>query len=137
MAVTWIEPKTDWTSQDRFDAVDYNRIKNNLEYLHEKAIELYKPFSIIDMGEDIGYEDFLYADEFNNFEQNLEKINENVYTNDFGETQIFYPNGAFIQANELNRIESATLRMKKMLEGQKNALRRIPFRLGAFKSIRT
>ena len=138
MAVTWIEPKTDWNAEtDRFNIEDYNRIKNNLEYLHEKAVQLYHSFSIIDMGEDAEYPDFWDVNKFNAFEQNLNTINQHVYTRDFGASQTFYPNGIFIQAGELNRIESATLRMKQMFDGQENALQRLSFRLGAYKSIRT
>ena len=35
--MAWINPKTDWTKNDRFNYSDYNRIKNNLNYLHEKT----------------------------------------------------------------------------------------------------
>ncbi len=45
--------KTNWTINDRFNYVDYNRIKNNLTYLYELAQEVYKQFSIVDMGADI------------------------------------------------------------------------------------
>lgn len=43
--MSWSTPKTDWNGEtvdgvytgDRFNAVDFNRIKNNLEYLRELA----------------------------------------------------------------------------------------------------
>lgn len=48
MAAVWQTPKTDWTGTttssgeyvgDRFNATDFNRIKNNLDYLRELAIK--------------------------------------------------------------------------------------------------
>ena len=48
--MAWITPKTDWYGEvvdgvyvgDRFNASDYNRIKNNLSYLRELAVQMYK-----------------------------------------------------------------------------------------------
>lgn len=132
MAVTWIEPKTNWLPTDRFNFVDYNRIKNNLMYIHELAVELYEQFDIEDMGDDItSYEAYWDAETFNFFERNIETINKNIYTQDFGDSQVFYPNGIFITYDELNRIESATLSMKKILDSQKSSVRRLSFRLGS------
>ena len=138
MAITveWIEPKTDWSTSDRFNIDDYNRIKNNLTYLHEYASELYVPFETEDMGEDATYPIFWDVDKFNAFERNLDEINKKIYTQDFGVSQTFYPNGVFIQADELNRIESAMLSMKDILDRQKSGVRRLPFRLGQYKLIR-
>ena len=53
MAVVWQEPKTDWKITDRFNITDFNRIKNNINYLHEKAMETSRYFKIDHMGEDI------------------------------------------------------------------------------------
>lgn len=133
----WRPPKTDWKQTDRFNISDYNRIKNNLEYLHEKASELYGIFKISDMGHDIEIEsDYWEVDKFNFFEDNLEKINKSIFVQDLGETQRFYPNGAFIGYIELNRIENATLKIKSILDRQKNGIKRIPFRLGDFKGVK-
>lgn len=138
MAVEWKEPKIDWNkNRDRFNIEDYNRIKNNLTYLHEKAKALYKNFSIEDMGEDLmDYTPYLYADQFNRFEKNLEIINSSALPQDIGASQTFYSNGKFIDYEELNRIENAMLSIKKMFENQEIGLRKIPFRLGAFRDIR-
>lgn len=133
----WRTPKTDWQSADRFNIEDYNRIKNNLVYLHEKAVSLWKPFEIEDAGEDIkSYTAYWQAEKFNIFERNLDKINSNIFTQNYGFAQQFYENGPFIRWDELNRIESAILSMNEILERQKLGLRRIPFRLGAFKEVR-
>lgn len=133
----WHTPKTNWKATDRFNYVDYNRIKNNLTYLHELAQEVYKQFQIADMGEDItDYTGWFTAAAFNAFESNLETINKNIFTQDYGVSQRFFDNGAFIQWQELNRIESTTLQMNELLERQKATLRKLPFRLGAFREVR-
>lgn len=133
----WHTPKTNWKATDRFNYVDYNRIKNNLTYLHDLAQEVYKQFSIVDMGADIeDYTGWFTAAAFNAFESNLETINKNIFTQDYGVSQRFFNNGQFIKWDELNRIESATLQMNDILDRQKAALRKLPFRLGAFKEVR-
>ena len=134
----WHTPKTNWTINDRFNFVDYNRIKNNLEYLHEKAYKLWKPFEIEDMGEDIfDYVTAWKAKYFNAWEKNLDIVNNVILTRDYGFSQTFYENGVFIQWNELNRIESAILSMKDILDRQKLGLRKLSFRLGDFKEVKT
>lgn len=62
----WIEPKTDWAITDSFNFEDYNRIKNNIAYLRERALSFYSTVPFEDMGSDkIGYNEFPYAEEFN------------------------------------------------------------------------
>lgn len=132
----WHTPKTNWKPTDRFNIEDYDRIKNNLAYLHEKAVELWKNFDIYDMGEDIkSYAAYWLVSVFNMFEKNLEIINQNIFTKDYGISQTFYENGPFIKWDELNRIESAILSMNILLQQQESILRRIPFRLGAYKEV--
>lgn len=135
--MSWIEPKTDWTSQDTFNFSDYNRIKNNIAYLRERAVKLVKPFEIHDMGNDMtSYAELFDASKFNTIEQNLETINNNAYLKDYGTKQTFYDNGVFIAYAELNRIESATLDIYNMLGRQEIGLRRLAFRLGAGREVR-
>ncbi len=135
--MSWIEPKTDWTSQDTFNFSDYNRIKNNIAYLRERAVKLVKPFEIQDMGDDMtSYAELFEASKFNTLEQNLETINNNAYLKDYGTKQTFYDNGVFIAYAELNRIESATLDIYNMLGRQEIGLRRLAFRLGAGREVR-
>ena len=127
--MAWVAPKTDWASSDRFNISDYNRIRGNLEYLHDYVEKLYTFFSIADLGVDKqSYADYFYAREFNGFEKALEQINSTKQT--------FSDNGAFIDCNELNRLESATLKIYNLLERQENALPRIAFRLGNVKGVR-
>ncbi len=133
----WHPPKTDWAQTDRFNFKDYNRIKNNIEYLHQKAVSLWKPFNIEDMGENIyDYTSAWDAEKFNIFERNLEVINNNIFSQYYGYMQTFFYNGPFIKADELNRIESAILSMNDILERQKQGIRRLSFRLGTFKGVK-
>lgn len=132
----WHTPKTNWSVKDRFNFIDYNRIKNNLAYLQEYATLIFKSFNIKDMGEDIESHTFEWdVDIFNLFETNLAEIDKNLFLKDYGTPQTFYENGVFIQWNELNRIESAILSIKKDLDDYKAGLRRLSFRLGSFKEV--
>lgn len=134
----WHTPKTNWTANDRFNYADYNRIKNNLSYLHEESTKLWKPFGIEDMGEDILNNVTAWkARYFNAWEKNIEIINNIILTQDYGFSQTFYENGVFIQWHELNRIESAILSMRDILDRQKIGLRKLSFRLGDFKGVKT
>lgn len=140
--IFWTAPKTNWQSDDRFNIADYNRIKWNLEYLHKKASELYRYFDLQYMGDDIylgdknAYTTRWDVADFNAFEQNLENINKNIFTKDYGIAQRFYANAPFIKWDELNRIESATLNMKKILVNLEAGLPRLAFRLGANKEVK-
>lgn len=132
----WEIPKTNWGVNDRFNFKDYNRIKNNLEYLHKEASDLWKQFNVEDMGEEVSdYVTSWKVRYFNAWEKNIEIINNIILTKDYGQSQTFYENGVFIQFGELNRIESAILSMKDILERQKAGLRRLSFRLGKFKEV--
>lgn len=127
--MNWIEPKTDWKYGDYFNAVDYNRIKNNLLYLHVKINELFPPETELpDLGADKVLTDYFYASEFNAFEEELEAINNQAYGYDIGTKQTFYPLGRFIGYAERNRIESACLRLYKMIEQIETQTRRTVFR---------
>lgn len=128
--MAWETPKTDWTADDTVEYSDYNRIKGNLEYLNGYASELYKDFDITGMGDDLTVESCYYPSQFNKFETNLETINNNVFTRDYGDSETFYANAAFIDYIELNRIESAMLGIYEMLNIQKAHVRRLSYTLG-------
>lgn len=134
----WITPKTDWKKDDRFEKEDYNRIKNNIYYLWEKACMYFPEFDIEDMGRDIVSEtsDF-NVQYFNAFEVNIDILNQNTYIQNLGTRQKFYVNGVFIKWNELNRIENASMKIKKIIEFRKRSANRLPFRLGSSGALRT
>lgn len=147
MAV-WITPKTDWHStydgageyvEDFFNIVDYNRIKNNLMYLREIGGELFYPLPNITVGVDkhlpiAGQPDFdndnYFADEINLIEDGLEALDNAINLFQHGQKQTFYENGAFIDARELNRIESAELELYNYITDSIAGKSRLAIRFG-------
>lgn len=134
----WETPKTDWHGfvngngdyeGDRFNSTDYNRIKNNIQYLRNMAVEMYKEFDIEPLP-DKGAADYPYADEINTIETNLETVAANTFRKNYGQKIIFSDNAAFIDFNELNRIESATLDLYNQLSNQHEGRRMLTFMLG-------
>jgi hypothetical protein len=135
----WTTPKIDWYGYtddngdyqgDRFNASDYNRIKNNIQYLRDIAVQMYADFDIADMGGDKSYSDYPYADEINLIENNLDIVTANTFRKDYGTKQIYTDNGAFIDFAELNRIESASLDLYNQLKSQYEGRRMLTFMLG-------
>lgn len=99
--MAWSTPKTDWSGEfvdgvyvgDRFNAVDFNRIKNNLVYLRELAVKMYDEFTIQSLGTDRTPADYFYADEINKMEQNLVTINNNSLKRSYGSSPVYADNG--------------------------------------------
>ncbi len=132
----WQTPKTNWkwtseTEGDFFECADYNRIKNNIEYLRDLAREIYMPFTILDMGEDKNRSDYPYADEINKLADNLEIIVAHSYPVSIGTKTVYEDNGKFIGYADLNRIESACLNIFNNLNRIKSGKYRLGFRMGA------
>ncbi len=125
----WITPKTNWTSSDYFNIGDYNRIKGNLEWLHGMINQVYLPISISPMGADKTYSDYIYADEFNLFETNLEAMKSWIVPLGISNGILYSENAPTPDHNELNRIESATLKMYDNLTGQINGRPTLSFTL--------
>ncbi len=132
----WITPKTDWMAAedesgnyvgDYFNTKDFNRIKNNIEFLGMVARQFWPVF--VRAMPDRKYEEYPYADEINTLADNLEAINKFVGS-DIGEKTVYSENEAFIGFEDLNRLESACL---KLYEEMRSIYRRpamLPFRLG-------
>lgn len=135
-ATTYITPSGRWKIGDRFNAVDYNRIKNNLYVLNNLVNEVYCPLEIGDMGDDKNFTSWFYAKEFNLFEKNLETINGAAFGENIGETKTFFANGPFIDYTELNRLEDAMLSFFVKGTEQKKLLPRLAFRLGGTKGVK-
>lgn len=137
--MAWQTPKTNWYGStdvngtytgDRFNAVDFNRIKNNLNYLRELAIKSYPTFSIVSLGNDRTPADYFYADEINQLEQNLETINSNTLNRSYGTAPIYNENGLTMDYVELNRLESATLDLYEKLNNQHQGKRKFTWNFG-------
>ena len=105
----WVTPKTDWNAESRFNAADFNRIKNNLQYLRDLAITMYDEFDIVSIGGDRTPRDYFYADEINQLEENLVTINDNTLRRSYGESPLYNDNGKTMDFVELNRLEGASL----------------------------
>lgn len=138
--MAWQTPKTDWHGAidsegnyigDRFNASDFNRIKNNLTYLRDLASRLYDEFSIASLGGDRTPADYFYADEINQLEKNLDTINSNSLKRSYGTAPVYVDNGNTMDYVELNRLEGAILDLYNKLTNQYNGRRNLTFMLGA------
>lgn len=137
--MSWETPKTDWYGEtdssgnytgDRFNAVDFNRIKNNLEYLVELATVLFEEFSIVNVGNDKSQGDYFYADEINQMEENLNTINAASLQMSYGDSPTYYENGYTMDYNELNRLESAMLDLYNRLTTAIDGRRKFTWNFG-------
>lgn len=136
--MAWSTPKTDWNGEtvdgvyigDRFNAVDFNRIKNNLEYLRELAIKMYEEFSIQSLGNDRTPKDFFYADEINALEDNLKTINNNSLKRSYGNVPVYVNNENTMDFKELNRLESAILDLYEKLTNEYEGRRMFTWNFG-------
>lgn len=137
--MAWKTPKTDWYGEtdengvysgDRFNAVDFNRIKNNLDYLRELAITLYTEFSIVSLGSDRTPADYFYADEINQLEDNLKTINAKTLKRPYGTPPVYIANGKTMDFTELNRLESAILDLYDRLTNESEGRRMFQWNFG-------
>lgn len=137
--MAWQMPKTDWYGGldangkykgDRFNAADYNRIKNNLIYLRELAITMYEDFSIETVSADKTTADLFYAEEINTMERNLDAINNATIKRNYGTRVTFIANGNTPVYTELNRLESAILDLYDKLHNQHEGRRMFTWNFG-------
>ena len=132
----WITPKTDWQSTDYVNIEDYNRIIGNMEYLVRIAKGLFMRVTSVDLGTKKTYADLIYAREVNAIETALNTLNLETYVLNLGETKEYAPNGKTIDFNELNRIESAMLRLYETEMVHRVTIPILAFTLGNQKGIR-
>lgn len=137
--MAWQTPKTDWHGHtdadgvytgDRFNAADFNRIKNNLEFLRELAIKMYDEFTIKDVGADREVGVYFYADEINTLEENLVTVNEHSVNWSYGSAPSYAANGHTMDFTELNRLESAILDLYDKLNNQRDGRRTFTWNFG-------
>lgn len=137
--MAWTTPKTDWYGTtdgdgvyigDRFNAADFNRIKNNLDFLRDLAIKLYEEFSLVSLGQDRVPGDYFYADEINQFEENLVTLNANTLQRNYGSAPVYNANGNTMDFTELNRLEGAILDLYDRLNNQSEGRRMFTWNFG-------
>ena len=137
--MAWTTSKTDWYGTtdadgvyigDRFNAADFNRIKNNLDYLRNLAIKMYEKFSLVSLGQDRVAGDYFYADEINQLEENLNTLNENTLQRNYGSAPVYFENGNTMDFTELNRLESAILDLYDRLNNQSEGRRMFTWNFG-------
>lgn len=137
--MAWTTPKTDWYGTtdadgvyigDRFNAADFNRIKNNLDFLRDLAIKLYDEFSLVSLGQDRVPGDYFYADEINQLEENLVTLNANTLQRNYGATPVYNANGNTMDFTELNRLEGAILDLYDRLNNQSDGRRMFTWNFG-------
>jgi hypothetical protein len=131
----WTTPKTDWSARydasgaflgDFINIADYNRIKNNLDYLLDLASEILI-VPTVNLGNDKTYSDYPYADEWNLIETTLRDLCSLIGIA-FPAIQ-FYENGAYIGFAELNRIESMELQLYSQITAAIAMRNRLAFTL--------
>lgn len=136
--MAWSTPKTDWSGEfvdgvyvgDKFNATDFNRIKNNLDALRDLAITLFEEFNIVSVGDDKSVEDYFYADEINQLEENLNTINANTLQLSYGTAPIYCDNGNIMDYNELNRLEGAIFDLYDKITNKGKGRRTLQFNFG-------
>jgi len=126
--MAWQTPKTDWTADDYYNIADINRWKNNLLEVKALAEELFGDISTVTMYVDKTLTDYPLASEINAIESNLETLNVSTYNIDLGTTKTYTK--YTVPYDEINRIESAELKLYATLIVQKDILRRLAFTLG-------
>ena len=128
----WQTPKTDWHGErdkqgvytgDRFNAKDFNRIHQNIQYLKEFAEKLYSDVPSIPTIRTVQVGDFVYADEINQIEDNFKRIAQFTFNRNYGDCPVYHDNDSFIDFRELNRLESAILDVYDRLNNQYNGRR--------------
>ena len=132
-------PKTDWAvtydengkyAGDFFSYVDFNRIRNNLDALTTLGEDLYVFSFSTELPSTKDVTGYPYASDINAFETRLHEINQQSLRLSIGSKKTFTDNGAFIDWKELNRIESATLKLYEAFSEIYGGRRMLKFRLG-------
>ena len=125
----WIDPKTNWIASDFFNATDYNRIRDNLDYLRELGGTLYPAFPIVDAGTK-STASFAYASDFNALERSIDAIEQHTFKpSSLQATKTWQENRFAPLAEDLNRIEKSTLLLYNVLISQKNLRPKLAFGL--------
>jgi len=73
----WTQSKVNWRIADYFNIEDWQRIRNNLEYLRNWLLNAgFEPQPLLDTDTGRGYEELPYVHLVNNMEENLANLQE-------------------------------------------------------------
>lgn len=134
--MNWITPKTDWTSTDRFNIEDFNRIRSNTEIALRYVSAVYG-LPIEAVAENLSdYSEVFRAEDFNEIENAIEVIGRYITDYEVGFKKTFYPNGMFITYMELNRIEKILAYLEDDITKWLNSLYSLPMVLGRDRDFR-
>lgn len=132
---SWSLPKTNWKNTDYYNPVDFNRILNNTLYLHNRAEELYK--------KTIEISDRFYgavgstvlsinrADAYVDVDDAVANIIQATGVPLDYPCGNYVAGGRFLDASDLNRIESAHAILTQYFDGLANNAPRLSVRLGS------
>lgn len=118
-----------WTSTDRFNVSDYNRIKYNVCYIKRIADALFGSVEFINMGPDKSWEEYPKPKDFRVIEKNLNYIciASGLPAEHYS---VHMENKPFLSYGELNQIEEVCQKLFNRLYGIMKARRRLPIVLG-------
>lgn len=134
----WITPKTNWQCRydargnyigDYFEIEDWRRIIGNLIHLKELAYKMYPIFQFLSMGDKKEYGDYPYAEEWNAIEKNIKQLIDNTYKFQNTLPKTYYEELPTPNYEDLNRIESTSLKIYEILKGQYDSLPVLAFTL--------
>ena len=131
----WQTPKTNWVATDPVNVTDYNRIVGNLNELQTLCQEMYT-LTATDLGNTQTDSDYPYEDMLNAIETALTNVNSASFDFAIGPGVVYVANGDYFDFTELNRIESASLRLYEWLTAQFEAIPRLSIRLGNRKGLK-
>ena len=130
----WQTPKTNWVATDPISVTDYNRIIGNLNELQTLCQQMYE-LTATDLGNTQTDSDYPYEDMLNAIETALANVNSASYDFDIGTGVVFVANGSYFDFTELNRIESASLKLYTWLMAQFENIPKLSFTLGLYRGL--
>lgn len=133
----WQEPKTTWKNNDFFNlSPDYQRIKGNIEYLHELSLKMFNHYSIYALGTYV-VNDFPKVDFFNNIVYDIDMINNNTIGPDnplYATMRSYTPNGKIWTYEDLNIIENNIAMLYNELKVKRyDNIPKLSFTLGTYR----
>ena len=134
--MAWITPKTDWTADDYFNASDYNRIIGNISYLKALYESFMGEVTDLSLGAEKTYLSMIYAHEMNAIENAVQTINADTYSLSIGTKNAYSANNPTTRYTDMNRIESALLRLYNTMTAHIENRPRLAYTFGGQKGIR-